>query len=331
MGQRTPTDETDGLDRRALTLGLGASGLGLGFAVAGPASALTAQDVPPAPEDPTPRLLTNLLTRMGARVTINGRSGYVFVLDTGAGRTAIADDVAALLDLPPGPNVRVHGVTSAELASTARIDRITFANRRFTRLETPLFPRSQLAADGLLGLDVLSQFRMRFDLHRRRVSLTPSGPEVVAHSITFATPTRLSREARTARRGLFGQLILLTCKVDGVAVDAFIDSGAQYSIGNMALRRALRLDQAAREQPVQVYGVTGQTLMAESGVARGLEIDNRRLGPTPLLFADLHAFDALGLTEQPALLLGADVLIRFTEITLDFPRSSVRFGRARRD
>ena len=36
-----------------------------------------------------PRLLANLLTRMALRVTINGRRGAVFVLDTGAGRTVI--------------------------------------------------------------------------------------------------------------------------------------------------------------------------------------------------------------------------------------------------
>lgn len=327
MGQRTRHEARGGVDRRTLTFGLGSAGLGMGL---GPAVQEMIPDPAHTPEDPTPRLLTNLLTRMGGRVTLNGRSGYVFVLDTGAGRTAIADDIAAVMTLPSGPVVRVHGVTSAELAPTARIDRVTFANRRFTALDAPVFPRAQLAADGLLGLDVLSHFRMRFDLYRRRVHLMPSGPEVVAQSITFATPSRLPREARTARRGMFGQLIILTCRVDGVAVDAFIDSGAQFSIGNMALRRALRLDQAARGQPVQVYGVTGQTLTAESGVVRGLEIDNRALGPTPLLFADLHAFDTLGLTERPALLLGADLLIRFGEITLDFPRAVVRFGRPRR-
>ena len=52
--------------------------------------------------------------------------------------------------------------------------------------------------------------------------------------------------------------------------------------------------------------------------------------PTPLLFADLHAFEVLELVERPALLIGADLLYRFREVTLDFGRSRMAFRGLRR-
>ena len=42
----------------------------------------------------------NLFTRIAAEVTINGQGPLSFVIDTGAGSTAVADTVAARLALP---------------------------------------------------------------------------------------------------------------------------------------------------------------------------------------------------------------------------------------
>jgi len=315
------------LHRRGFSAGL------VGAAVfAGRSVSVLAQTAPvPGVDAPTveteSRLLTNLLTRMVTSTTLNGWSGYQFVIDTGAGRTAIAEDIAVALDLPAGPPVLVHGVTSAEVARTVRVGRLNFGGRRFHDIFAPVFPRPLLGADGLLGLDVLSRFELSFNMSRRTVRLVPSGSDVVTISQTFVTPSRLTREAGRGRRGRYGQLILINTLVAGIPVAAFVDSGAQYSIGNLALLRALipTPERGVRRAPVQIFGVTGQTLMAEPGTVRQLEIGRQRMGPTPLLFADLHAFSALDLIERPSLLIGADVLYRFRHISLDFGRSRMSF------
>ena len=49
-----------------------------------------------------------------------------------------------------------------------------------------------------------------------------------------------------------------------------------------------------------------------------------------MLFADLHAFEVLELVGRPALLIGADLLYRFREVTLDFGRSRMAFRGLRR-
>jgi len=297
------------VDRRAFALGLAACGV---------ADRTAAQDAD------TPRLLTNLLTRMALDVSVNGRRGSTFVLDTGAGRTVVSQELAAALALPAGPDVLVHGITEARIAPTARIQRFGIGQRRFQNVVAPVFPRSVLAADGLVGLDVLGGFRLDLNMDARTVELTPSGPDVIPQGSAQAGSTRLSRQGRPARRGRFGQLILLSASADGVPTEVFVDSGAQYSIGNLALLRAVGGDPAGLDR-ITVYGVTGQTLAAASGQVADLRLGPDRLGPTPLLFADLYAFGALDLVDRPALLIGADILSRFRRVSLDFGHSRIVF------
>ncbi|MBF0665695.1 MAG: aspartyl protease family protein [Brevundimonas sp.] len=303
------------LNRRAMTFGMA------GLAVAGPAAA----QEPPLDE---PRLLANLLTRMALKVRINGRRGAVFVLDTGAGRTVIAEDLAQAWELPARPPVLVHGLTAAEVAPTVHVGRLSFGGRRFHDLQAPVFPRRLLAADGLMGLDVLGRFRLDLNISARRVKLTPSGPDVVAVGSAGHRATRLPSHERPARHGRFGALILRG-SAEGREIDVFVDTGAQYSIGNMALLAAVGGDPAGLERVI-VYGVTGQVLAAASGQIRELRLGSQRLGPTSLLFADLHAFEVLELVDRPALLIGADLLYRFREVSLDFGRSQMAFRGLRR-
>jgi predicted aspartyl protease len=326
-------------DRRAFAAGLLTAGIGL---LAGPALAQTTLLPSPAPLAPDPaapevgeeaRLLANLFTRMAVKTELNGRPGFAFVMDTGAGRTAIARDVAEAMALPPGPPILVHGLTSAQLTPTVKIARLSFGGRRFNDIYAGVYPRELLGADGLMGLDVLSRFELEFDLDRRSMKLTPSGPDRIEVGTAFYTPSHIRRDScgRT-RIGRFGQLILVNARVEGVQVDCFVDSGAQYSIGNMALFQAIASggDRPTQRALIPVYGVTGQTILAEHADVSQLTIGTRRLGPSSLLFADLHAFETLELNQRPALLLGADVLYRFRRVSLDFGRSRMEFGPLRR-
>jgi len=308
----------EGLDRRRMLAGGS-------LLLTGLASQARTQDAetPPAPPPEALALSANLLTRMAAVIRLNHSRPLLFVIDTGAERTSIARDVAETLRLPPGPNVTVHGITSAQLTPTAQVSQLHFGRRRFNDLVLPVFERSLLAADGLLGLDILSQFRLSMNLERRTVSMTPSGPAFFSQGSASVIPTRLTGGAR-ARVDSSGQLILTNAFANGVPVQAFVDSGAQYSIGNTALLRAISGQVASR--PIPLYGVTGQTIDAFAGRLDALRVARHELGETPLLFADLHAFNTLGLGDRPALLLGADVLYRFRRIDLDYAARRMGFG-----
>jgi predicted aspartyl protease len=314
-----------GLDRRVLLAGLGALGL-----PAGPAAAQDAVD--PLVENRPIQLLSNLFTRVGAAVTVNGIGPYTFVIDTGAGTTSIADTLADRLQLPPLQSVLVHGITEARVTRSVAINRLQLSGLGFRNLTCPVFPRDQLGADGLIGLDVLDRFRLKFNVVRRTATLNVRGVSVVMGG-DMVTGSRLRREGMRSVRGRFGQMIMTQVSVEGQQTAAFIDSGAQYSIGNMALRQAAsarRSDGGRLARQVPLYGVTGQSLSADLAMVDDLRFGPQRLGPTPMLFADLHCFETLGLSGRPALLIGADLLGRFREVTLDFPGNMVVFEGLRR-
>lgn len=291
------------------------------------------EGLPQDPEHVEPiQLLSNLFTRVGAAVTINGRGPFTFVIDTGAGATAVSDAVADQLQLPALEPVLIHGITTATVTRSVAVDRLLLSGLAFRNLRCPVLPREQLGADGLLGLDVLGRFRLGFDVVRRTASLSLRGVRIVMGG-TMSTGSRLRRDGVRATRGRFGQLILTQTVVEGQAAAAFIDSGAQYSIGNNALRQAIsarRRTGGRLARTVPLYGVTGQSLQADLLRVDDIRLGGSRLGSTPLLFADLHCFETMELADRPALLVGADLLGRFREVTMDFPNSSVSFAGLRR-
>ncbi len=314
-----------GIDRRVLLAGLGALGVS--------ARSTVAQDTGGQPAEIQPiQLLSNLFTRVGAAIFIDGRGPFTFVIDTGAGTTSVADTLADRLGLRPMPPVLVHGITEARITRSVAVDRLQLSGLGFRRLTCPVFPRDQLGADGLIGLDVLDRFRLKFNVVRRSASLDIRGVTILMGG-DMVTGSRMRREGMRSIRGRFGQMIITRIHVDGQPTAAFIDSGAQYSIGNQALRRAVsarRRDGGGPAREVPIYGVTGQSLSADLAMVDDLRFGPQRLGATPMLFADLHCFETLGLSGRPAMLIGADLLGRFREVTLDFPANLVTFEGLRR-
>jgi hypothetical protein len=317
-------DRTPGPDRRLLLTGLGAA---LGGLIGSPVAAQDPGTPPVEADVGSIHLLANLFNRVGAAVYIDGQGPFIFVIDTGAGTTSIADTVADRLGLPAREPLLVHGITSAAVTRSVNVSRLQLNGLGFRNLHCPVFPRGQLGADGLIGLDVLGRFRLSFDVERRAANLTVRGVRIIMGG-DMQTGSRIRRDGMRTVRGRFGQMILTRVMVDGQSTAAFVDSGAQYSIGNQALRRAVtarRPEGARLARTLPLYGVTGQSLSADLLRVDDLRLGSTRLGPTPLLFADLHCFETLELADRPALLIGADLLSRFREVTLDFPTNAVSF------
>jgi gag-polyprotein putative aspartyl protease/Aspartyl protease len=272
----------------------------------------------------------NSFTRVAAEVHLNGQGPFRFVIDTGAQRSAVADTVAAALELPSAPQVMIHGITAATLNATARIARLTLVDETFRDINAPILSLQQLGAHGLIGLDILARFKLGFDTVGRRVTLSQPGGVRLPHGVTGNTGTSIRRRPSRSVRQRLGQLLLTDTLAQDVPVAAFIDTGAQHSIGNRALQKAIGIQATGdpmQTVPILIYGVTGESLLAHTGMLRSLRLGRHQLNQVPLLFADLHCFDFLELNESPALLVGADLIGRFRSVTLDFPAATIDFDR----
>jgi hypothetical protein len=126
-----------------------------------------------------------------------------------------------------------------------------------------------------------------------------------------------------------GQLTLVKVSLSGRPLTAFIDSGAQSTIGNMALRQlALTITPKSVWTETSIISSTGQTIKAEMADLLDLQVGNLKIPTWPVAFADLHTFEMWGMIKEPAILIGVDILSRFEWVCLDFARDEVRFQMA---
>jgi hypothetical protein len=102
--------------------------------------------------------------RLTAPVMIDGQGPFDFVVDTGANRSIISEDLAARLGQPPGRPTRVHGIAGPRDAATVKVKQFSFGSRRASNLSMATLPLGGLKAVVLLGVDGLKNQRVVFDM-----------------------------------------------------------------------------------------------------------------------------------------------------------------------
>ncbi|CAN5216664.1 retropepsin-like aspartic protease [soil metagenome] len=277
----------------------------------------TPPPVQPPPVQPTiVNSAADLAMRMTVPVTIRGIGPYQFVVDTGADRSVISRELADRLGLESTGTATLHSMSGVEQVPTVGLERLGIAGREIARIKAPALSESNLGAQGLLGIDSLKDRRIIMDF--------------VAKTLTIAEPG--AREPVdpdmivVSARSRYGQLVLVDAEIDNVHVTVIIDSGAQNTIGNPALRALL----AKRHRkmvftPTVLIDVTGGHLAADIAHVTKVRIANINLGQMPIAFADAHPFKQFGLQTRPAMLLGIDTLRSFRRVSVDFAQRKVRF------
>jgi predicted aspartyl protease len=271
--------------------------------------------LPPSPDAVTLATRADFVERMTVAVFINGKGPFQFVVDTGANRTVLSSALATRLMLPPGQRVQLHDIAGVGGADTALIGRLRVGNRDIENIVAPLLLAENMGADGILGIDGLARQMVDFDFPRARMTITPIRMKMRDEDMIVV---------RARRR--FGQLILADARIRGERIYVIIDSGAQYTVGNSALRdRLMRNRRNPRTEPVTLIGVTGNTMTADYAVTPEMQIGGVTVRNLPIAFSDVHPFRQFGLSDRPAMLLGMDVLRGFARVSLDFEEKKVSF------
>ncbi len=253
--------------------------------------------------------------RMTIPVMIDGQGPFNFVVDTGADRTVISQELAEALKLPAGPVVRIHNSGGVDNVGTVLVTNLSVGKRVIDRIEAPVLTASNLGAAGLLGIDVLRDQHVVMDFKAQQFLSIPSRSEEVDSGTIVVRG-----------RSRFGQLILVDAVVRGVPVYVILDSGAQNTVGNLALERLLlRRAAAVGVKPTEVVSVTGRRTPAQFEDVAQMEVGGLTVKNVPLAFADLHTFARFGLADRPAMLLGMDVLGLCQKVTVDFKRREATF------
>ena len=303
---------------------------GLGCVLAGAAAPLAAHaETPAAPTPPasgSEALTTGMIDpaaevltldqerhrRMTVPVMVDGTGPFAFMIDTGSQATAITHEIRASLGLVPSGTATLVGMASRREVDMVDITQIEFGSHAYTDFTAPVLESGNVGADGIIGLDALQDFRVLIDFRKQTIAVEDTSERDRGNGFEIIV------RARTK----LGQLLITDALVEGVRATVIIDTGAQASLANTALRERIR---AKRAQEVITTDVNGVNLVGELAFVRTLTIAGLSLTNVPLTFADTPAFAALGLQDQPVLSLGMQHLALFDRVAIDFARQRIMF------
>ena len=263
---------------------------------------------------PEPRFVAptqrDKIGRIWAPVFLNGRGPYRLVLDTGASDSAIIAPVAVALGLTPDSShaVLLRGVAGSEIVPTVRVDSLTVGDLELASVTLPIIADALGGADGVLGASGLADKRVEIDFLHDRIAIARSHGQ--SAPIGFVT-------LPIERTG--PGLLMVRGSVDQVRVHAVIDTGAQRSIGNDALRAAL-VSRHVQGTPDQIFDVTTAVRSGEMFVSPPIVLGGCEIRGARITYGEVHIFEHWHLTHEPAILIGMDALGLLDALIIDYRR-----------
>lgn len=255
---------------------------------------------------------------MVAPVVVGGQGPFPFIVDTGANRTALSQMLAVRLGLTPKGSGEVHSVYGVATAPIVAAQRLTYGPLALSSRDMPLIDGVVLGGEaGLLGVDSMHDQRLKMDFEQRCIEITASN-----------TPFQHGGWTMVRGQLRFGNLVVVRGTVHGVGVNILIDTGSDSTLANFAFRdrlaHILHTDvEGARAVRAYTMGepvVLHDALLIPSMMIGGIQIDHVKA-----YIGDFHIFHVWGLTDEPTLLIGMDVLSQTRAITIDFGHATVYF------
>lgn len=262
--------------------------------------------------------------RLTTPVTIKDRT-LRFAVDSAANASVLASDLLEPLGLRSAGTAEMNTLIALERTPVVRVPRLVAGAVSREDLRMMIADRQGLGGvDGLLGADVLAGARLVMQFERRRMMISRSRTS----GGYFFTHGRAGLRYRAPAEQRFINLMIIEGQAGRTAFRGILDTGAQVSIINTAMARAtgaapITLDNGRRTQLVQ--SPTGLGQEAEAMMLPIMGFGGVSIRRIPVLVGDFHTFDLWGVADQPAMLIGVDVLGRFDTVTIDLRRSEVIF------
>jgi predicted aspartyl protease len=252
--------------------------------------------------------------RIWAPVLINGKGPYRLVLDTGATRSAVIQRVVDEVGLPMQPNaVRLRGVTGSAVVAAAKAETLEFGDLLIEGTIMPIVADAFGGADGVLGGEGMQDKRIQIEFPRDRIS--------IARSHRAPAPAGF---ATVPFKHSYNKGMRVDIMVGSIRAVALIDTGAQVTVGNLALREALVRRRGQRDQfDDSVIGVTEDIQHATRVRVPYIVAGELLVRNTEVMFSDLHIFEYWKLTTRPALIIGMDVLGTLDTLVIDYRRNEL--------
>jgi len=252
--------------------------------------------------------------RIWAPVLIDGKGPYRLVLDTGANRSAITTRAARSLGGAPAvSNTQVTGFTGTAVVPTLHVGSLEVGDLLIGPSDLPVLSDVFGGAQGVLGIEGLANKRIYADFRHDHLEITFSHGERAPHDFIVVPLTQTS-----------GGLLYANVRVGSVRAKAIVDTGAQGTIGNLALRHALMRVPPRNAAPEEIIGVTLDVQTGDNLLAPDIDFGNLQVKGARITFGDMYLFQHWKLTNEPTLTLGMDLLGSFDVLVIDYNRHELQ-------
>ncbi len=253
--------------------------------------------------------------RIWAPVMIDGKGPFRLVLDTGATHSVVTNEVALALGIRPEDRreTRLLGVTGAATVPTIPVKSFEIGDLLIEPAVLPIIQDAMGGADGILGNEGLKDKRIVIEFLRDRITITHSHRQPAEYGF-ITVPMRLGKDG----------LLTVLARVGTQRAVAVIDTGAQRTLGNLALYKALSEDRHRGGSVAHVYGATQAEQDGDSHFAPPISLGRATINSANIVYSDFSIFEHWGLDNQPALIVGMDVLGLVDTLTIDYPRQELQ-------
>jgi hypothetical protein len=259
--------------------------------------------------DYLPDAWVDMYGRPTAEVIVNGQGPFKFMVDTGSTTTVIAHRHLATLGLAEAGRATVAGTTGVAEMPIAYLDKLQcgVVSRQQLRVAV-LSDDNMTSVDGILGADVFAGRRLVFRIPEKSVSVEP------ARRMSGRLSTRGNMRVRN------GLLAEIDGRVGDVKARLMLDTGAQNCIANMALSSALseQHPRLRRVDNVRIFGVTGHKILGQFIALPRVDLKAFSVKEAGCVAAPAPIFDLWGLTDEPAMIVGVNLLSRLESFSIDY-------------
>ena len=268
--------------------------------------------------------------RFVTAVMIDGKGPFSFVLDTAASRTLLYDHVQAQLGLPPSQpgDITVYGINTTASALPVKPGVLTVAGAQVTGLTLGVLPHVEVntpGVDGILGIDVLARYMLVLDrANMRFLLLDPDGKDAG----DFRKWAGISLKPRPLRN-IPIDFWYMTAEFGAVRLNALLDLGTGISMLNWPAAERLGVHKKDYHTPEALSVALRDLLGTDEPVVKitGLTVSLNRQSwrNRTLVVANSDIFTHFNLDEEPAAILGAD-LLGDNSIAVDFAHHRLYIG-----
>jgi len=275
-------------------------------------------------EAPEPRYAAatrrDRIGRVWAPVSINGKGPFRLVLDTGATGAAIIGSVAERLGISTAnaKMIRLHGVTGTTMVPTVKVESLEVGELLLEGKRLPVVADVFGGAEGVLGTEGLADKRIYIDFVRDEISITRSRRQPANPDFAII-PLTMGRD----------RLLRLEIRIGNVQATAILDTGAQLTVGNHALRDSLKRRRLEDLKTQEVIGVTLDVAQAHVMPVPTVHMGTIQVRGLNLTFGDMFIFEKWKMTREPAILIGMDIIGSFEAMVIDYKKKELQI-RAKR-